>query len=60
VANRKSFWVSLLGAVLILFLVASAGPARDTTTSSPEAEAVEPLSEIGDVFGVSEVSAKSK
>ena len=57
-ANRKSFWVSLLGAVLILFVVASAGPARDTTNSDPEAETVEALSEISGVFGVSEASAK--
>ena len=59
-AYRKNFWVSLLGAVLILFLVSSAGPARDTMTSGPEAEMAEPISAINEVFGVSEASAKNK
>jgi hypothetical protein len=50
-ANRKSSWVPLLGAVLILFVVASVGPARDTKTSGLEAETVEPISKVGEVFG---------
>jgi hypothetical protein len=36
VAHRKRFWFSLLGNVLILFLVSSAGPPRNNTTSSPK------------------------
>lgn len=45
---------------MILFLVSSARPADDTTTSGPEAEMAEPISEISEVFGVSEASAKNK
>ncbi|MDP8972510.1 MAG: hypothetical protein M3N45_04880, partial [Actinomycetota bacterium] len=59
-AYRKNFWVSLLGTVLILFLVSSAGPARQTMTSGSEAEMAKPISEIREVFGVSEASAKNK
>jgi hypothetical protein len=60
VANRKRFSVSLLGAVLILFLASSVGPDRDTTTSGPETATVDLISEIGKVFGVSDASAKTK